>query len=51
MAKGLFGALKGMDAFGKVSATHSLMTCHFVVTKLVTDYGRCKGQDSDWCNV
>lgn len=48
MAKGLFGGLKGVDAFGKASGTRTRYTRLQVLTSYERiDYGRCEGQDED----
>lgn len=44
---GLFGNLKGVDAFGKVSANPlHVNNCQLKKYSFV-DYGRCEGEDED----
>lgn len=53
MAKGLFGGLKGLDAFGKVSRPF-VWWCgrgECVLTGKLADNGRCEGEDPDGCHV
>lgn len=47
MAKGLFGALKGIDAFGKVSSiTCTLANGDLYMNTTCIDNGGCEGQDA-----
>lgn len=53
MAKGIFGALKGVDAFGKVWPVQyftSSRDAHrqWMLSCFLLDYGRCEGQDAYW---
>lgn len=53
MAKGIFGGLKGFDAFGKVSSiipADVLRPRGTVGSKIgLTDDGGCESEDEDWC--
>lgn len=52
MAKGVFGALKGLDAFGKVSSPHPSVSS-LPLEKLMddVDYGRCESEDPHRCSL
>lgn len=47
MAKGFLSALKGVDAFGKVSNSRDIRRCGGAYVLIArTDYGGCEGQDT-----
>ena len=54
MAKGLFSALKGIDAFGKVIPLNSVLSLHWILNIFFrdnVDNRGCQGQDTDGCSL
>jgi len=49
MARGFFSALKGIDAFGKVSQASAMPGLPLILR--FPDHRRRQSQDKDWCFV